>query len=294
MSSLENKLQAAKIGTSAGIKKHIFDWVSAIIIAALIAACMDVFSLIDFKKINFLEFFISWFPYFAAAILLNNNLYNKGVFVGKGTEKFTKTIEAYSDIANSLSGEQIKKLYPFCDKYNDDVKQSMQTQTLRKEGVTFEEFEYGTNELPALKTCTKKFLIKKGYNKEQIKAIRKAKKLHVHGINVSILLSSISVKDVTEIGDDEKTLHSKQMASFTIRYALSTLLLSVMAVKDIAEWGWMGLVLTIFKVMYLFAGSYMSYFKGYDNITVNLVNHFSRKIDILKMYLDYKPEEDAV
>lgn len=293
MNSLEDKLQAAKIGTSAGIKKHIFDWVSAIIIVALIAACMDVFDLIDFKTIDLFEFFISWFPYFAAAILLHNNLYNKGVFIGKTTGKFIKTIEAYGDIANSLSGEQIKNLYPFCDKYNEDVKKSMQTQTLRKEGVTFEEFEHGTKELPPLKTCSKKFLIQKGYNKEQIKAIRKAKKLHVHGINVSILLSSINVKDVTCIGDDEKTLQTKHMISSTLLYALSTLLLSIMAVKDISEWGWMGLILTLFKVAYLFAGSYTSYFKGYDNITINLVNHFSRKIDILKMYLDYKPEEDT-
>lgn len=293
MDNFEDKLQGFKIGTSQGIKKHIFDWVSAVIIVALIAACMDVFSLIDFKTIDLLEFFISWFPYFAAAILLHNNLYKKGVFVAKGTEKFIKTIEAYSDIANSLSGEQIKKLYPFCDKYNEDVKKSMQTQTLRKEGVTFEEFEYGTKELPALKTCNRKFLIKKGYNKAQIKAIKTAKNLHVHGINVSILLSSINVKDVTRIGDDEKTLQTKQIISSTLRYASSTLLLSIMAVKDITEWGWMGLILTIFKVMYLFAGSYMSYFKGYDNITISLVNHFSRKIDILKMYLDYKPEEDT-
>lgn len=293
MDNFEDKLQGVKIGASQGIKKHIFDWVSAIIIVALIAACMDVFSLIDFKTIDLLEFFISWFPYFAAAILLHNNLYKKGVYVAKGTEKFIKTIEAYSDIANSLSGEQIKKLYPFCDKYNEDVKKSMQTQTLRKEGVTFEEFEYGTKELPALKTCNRKFLIEKGYNKAQIKAIKTAKNLHVHGINVSILLSSINVKDVTRIGDDEKTLQTKQMISSTLRYASSTLLLSIMAVKDISEWGWMGLILTIFKVMYLFAGSYMSYFKGYDNITMSLVNHFSRKIDILKMYLDYKPEEDT-
>lgn len=293
MDNFEDKLQGVKIGASQGIKKHIFDWVSAIIIVALIAACMDVFSLIDFKTIDLLEFFISWFPYFAAAILLHNNLYKKGVYVAKGTEKFIKTIEAYSDIANSLSGEQIKKLYPFCDKYNEDVKKSMQTQTLRKEGVTFEEFEYGTKELPPLKTCSKKFLIEKGYNKAQIKAIKTAKNLHVHGINVSILLSSINVKDVTRIGDDEKTLQTKQIISSTLRYASSTLLLSIMAVKDISEWGWMGLILTIFKVMYLFAGSYMSYFKGYDNITISLVNHFSRKIDILKMYLDYKPEEDT-
>lgn len=293
MDNFEDKLQGVKIGASQGIKKHIFDWISAIIIVALIAACMDVFSLIDFKTIDLLEFFISWFPYFAAAILLHNNLYKKGVFVAKGTEKFIKTIEAYSDIANSLSGEQIKKLYPFCDKYNEDVKKSMQTQTLRKEGVTFEEFEYGTKELPALKTCNRKFLIEKGYNKAQIKAIKTAKNLHVHGINVSILLSSINVKDVTRIGDDEKTLQTKQIISSTLHYASSTLLLSIMAVKDITEWGWMGLILTIFKVMYLFAGSYMSYFKGYDNITMSLVNHFSRKIDILKMYLDYKPEEDT-
>ena len=34
----------------------------------------------------------------------------------------------------------------------------------------------------------------------------------------------------------------------------------------------------------------MSYFQGYNDITVSLTNHIARKIDILKMYLKYEPD----
>ena len=33
----------------------------------------------------------------------------------------------------------------------------------------------------------------------------------------------------------------------------------------------------------------MSYFNGYDDMTVSVANHITRKTDILKMYLDYVP-----
>ena len=297
MNGLEDKLQQSKVKLNDGLKKHIFDWIAAIIVLALIAASLNMFGLIDFESINFAEFLLSWFPYFAAAILLHTDLYKKGIFIGKETKKFKNVIEAYSGIANSLSGTQIKGLYGFCDKYNEDAKQNIQKQILRKEGISFEEFDEEFNdELDSnkkhspLKICDKKTLLAQGYTKRQIKSIYNANNVKVKGINVNILLSTTDASDVTYIGDDEKVLQKKQIFTSAIKYMITTLLLSLIAIKNIADWGWLGLILTLFKVAYLFAGCCMSYFKGYDDVTINLANHFMRKSDILKMYLNYIPE----
>lgn len=294
MSRIEDKLQKNKAIVADGLKKRIFDWVAAIIVVALIAASLDIFGLIEFNTINFAEFVISWFPYFAAAILLNTDLYKKGVFVGKSTNKFISAVNSYGDIADSLSGSQIKNLYPFCETYNYEAKKNIQTQVLRKEGLTFEDFEFGTTEVKPLKVLDKNELVELGYTKQQIRCIRRAKRVYVRGINVNLLLSTMDVKDVTNIGSDEHHLESKRIMSSAIRYMLSTFLLSVIAIKNVTYWGWTGLILTLFKVVYLFAGCCMSYFKGYDDVTTNLVNHFTRKSDILKMYLNYVPETKEI
>ena len=75
------------------------------------------------------------------------------------------------------------------------------------------------------------------------------------------------------------------------KYIVATLIMSLIAVKDIAQWGWAGIVIVIFKVTYLAGASYMSYFKGYDDATISLVAHFTRKTDILKQYLNYIPKQ---
>lgn len=301
MSRLEDKLQENKLKAADGLKKYIFDWIAVLIIVALIAASLDIFGLIDFKTINIVEFFVSWFPYFAAAILLQTDLYKKGLFIGKSTTKFNNVIESYSSIANSLTGKQIEGLYSFCDKYNDDALKSIQTQILRKEGITLDAFDNErvkviNNEnqrLKPLKICTNKELIDEGYTREQRRCIRAAKRVKVKGIGVNILLSSIAVKDVTSIGDDEKTMETKQIIFSAFNYMISTLLLSIVGIKDIQNFGWIAIVLVVFKVTYLFAGCYRSYFKGYDDITIRLANHFTRKADILKMYLSYDEELNA-
>ena len=291
MGSIEDKLQRGKLNIADGIKRRIYDWIAALIVVSLIASSLGAFGLIDFDTTNFAEFLVSWFPYFAAAILLNTDLYKKGVFVAKNTTKFQAVIKEYSGIANALSGPQIKALYPFCETYNAEVKKTMRERILREEGLTYEDFDVGSKDVEKpLKTLSEEDLLANGYNDRQIKAIRKAKNLRIKGINVNMLLSSIAASDITDIGDDERSLAKKQVIVSTVRYMLTTLLLSVIAIKNIYEWGWVGVILVIFKVAYLFAGCCMSYFKGYDDITINLVNHFTRKCDILKIYLNYEPE----
>lgn len=291
MKRVEDKLQDGKINVKNELKKSIFDWVAAGIVVAIVAAALDIFDIADPTKTDWGQFLIGWLPYFLAAMLLNTDLYKKGIFVGKGTNKFITVATAYSDIANSLSGEQIKNLAPFCDEYNIEALKEIQRNILRKEGVTYEAFENGVDDVPPLKTLTKTQLLTLGYNVEQYKVIKKAKRVNIKGISVNVLLSSINTRDITNLGFGEHALASSQYGIMAIKYIVTTLIMSLIAVKDITQWGWAGIVIVIFKVTYLAGASYMSYFKGYDDATISLTAHLTRKTDILKQYLNYIPKQ---
>lgn len=292
---IEDKLQSDKLKTKSGVKKHIFDIIAVIILIAVVMVSLDVFKLLDLNKLKFVDFLSMWLPYLISTLLLNTDLYKKGVFVGKATDKFNAVIDAYSALANGLTGEQIKGLYSFCYEYNIAARKNMQLQILREEGLSFEDFDESIvtsdGNKPPLKARIRKQLKLEGYTSRQIKAIYKAKKAKIKGINVNILLSSMNISDVTNIGANERMLQVKQFLSSSSIYILSTLFLSMIGIRDVINWGWGGFVVILFKVAYLFARCYMSYFQGYDDITINLANHFTRKCDILKMYLDYKPEK---
>lgn len=285
MKTLEDTVQAGKIGTVQELKKSAFDLVAVLILIAVAAASLDVFGLLDLNEISFIQFLVSWIPYFLAAILLNLDLYKKGVFVGKNTDKFKLVAGAYSEMANSLSGSQIRDLQPFCIEYNNTARKDMQISILRNEGISYDEFDL------VLKTKTKTQLQGMDYNNDQIKAVLKAKRTKVKGISVNILLSSIGAYDPTNIGLSEKEMEFRRTIFSTLKYLLSTFLMSIIAVKDIELWGWSAIILVLFKIVYMFAGCYMSYFKGYDDITMNMINHLTRKTDILKQYLNYNPTQ---
>lgn len=295
--SVEEFVQSSKYETTRELKKSAFDLVAIAIVAALVLAALDVFDLVDVSLINIGDFVISWVPYFLATILLTQDLYKKGVFVGKSTTKFASVTKAYSDLVNNLSGKQVEDLQPFCEDYNEKALISIRRSILKEEGIAYEcfdkEFIYRDVTYKALKTMTKKELIDCGYNEVQIKAIRKAKKAKVKGINVNILLSSANIADPTNLGKGEADLGTRKLVSSILIYVLSTFLMSLIAIKDIATWGWASLITVLFKVIYMFARSFMSYFDGYDDITISVSNHIMRKTDILKMYLDYKPTEQV-
>ena len=219
-----------------------------------------------------------------ATILLNNTLYKKGVFVGKRTSRFIDNTTAYSELVNSLNGEQIKGMYKFCEEYNQNALETIQTNILKKEGITYIDFEKGSeisNNIP-YKILTEEKLTEIGLTKSQIKAIKIAKNTTIKGLTVNSLLSSMNIKDPTNLGRNENELARKRTITSIITYIASTLLMSLLAIKDITEWGWSGIILVLFKVIYTFARSYMSYFQGYNDMTVDLTNHIARKIDIIK------------
>lgn len=292
---IEEAVQNGKSKTMVELKKSAFDLIAVAIGAALVLASLDVFNLVDLGKMTIGEFVMSWVPYFLATTLLTMDMYKKGVFVGKSTAKFESVVESYSSLVNGLSGEQIKELGPFCERYNEEALINLRTAILKEEGITYEEFdsEFTVDDVKydALKTWTRKELIAKNYTKAQIKAIRLAKRSKVRGINVNILLSSINISDPTNIGDGESELGKRAMTFSVIRQVTSTMLMSLIVIKDITTWGWASLIGILFKVIYMFARSFMNYFNGYDDITVSVANHITRKTDILKMYLNYVPEE---
>lgn len=293
--SAEDVVQHGKSKAIKELKKSTFDFIAVIIVAELVLASLDVFNLIDLNAMNIGDFVVSWVPYFLATILLTLDLYKKGVFVGKSTGKFRTITKSYSDLVNSLSGKQIRDLGPFCEKYNEDALVSLRTSILKEEGISYDDFNsiFTVNDkiYVPLKTWTKEELINAKYTKAQIKAIKLAKKAKVKGINVNILLSSINISDPTNIGRGETELEKLVLVSSVIKYLVSAMLMSLIVINDITTWGWASLIGVLFKVIYMFARSFMSYFNGYDDITVSVANHVTRKTDILKMYLDYVPPD---
>ena len=295
--SIEDSVQYGRSQTIKELKKSAFDFIAVIIVAALVLASLDVFNLIDLNTMNVGDFVVSWVPYFLATILLTLDLYKKGVFVGKSTDKFQAIAKSYSDLANSLSGKQIRDLSTFCEKYNEDALVNLRTSMLKEEGISYCDFNttftIDDKTYAPLKTWTKEKLTNAKYTKAQIKAIKLAKKAKVKGINVNILLSSINISDPTNIGRGETELEKRILVLSVIKYLVSTMLMSLIVIKDITTWGWASLIGVSFKVIYMFARSFMSYFDGYDDITVSVANHVARKTDILKMYLDYVPPAAA-
>lgn len=294
---LEDKIQSSKLGVTKEIKRSIFDIVAVLVVAALALASLDVFDLADITSISIADFFISWIPYFLASMLLTLDLYKKGVYIGKATDKFEITISSYGEIVNNLSGKQIRELQPFCEHYNKAALISLRTSILKEEGISYEEFdeEFVKNDVTydALKTWTRRELKEGKYNFAQRRAIFKAKRAKVKGISVNLLLSNINANDPTNIGNGEAALQNRKLTASIVRYLVSTAVMSLIIVKDISQWGWAALIGTSFKVLYTFASSYMSYFRGYDDVTIALTNHIARKTDILKMFLNYKPVSEV-
>ena len=278
MSSLEETYNDTVNTISNGIKKNIYDIVAGIIIIAILAASLHVFGLTDLSDPDQLPILLmDWLPYLAAAVLLNTDLYQKGVFVGKSVKTYLSTSNAYNKTVNELSGKQLDVLPEFCAEYNDKALIRVQREMLKAEGISYEYFD------TELRKLSEEDLFKR-YPKRLAKLILRVKYVKVKGVNVNILLSSFDVKDSTDLGKTEMALSNSHTIWSTLRYIFTTLLMSFIIINDLSQWGWSILIVVVFKIAFLVSGTLMSYFKGYNNITVNLVAHIARKTDILKEF----------
>jgi hypothetical protein len=215
--------------------------------------------------------------------MLSINYYTKGSFAGKTTDKYISAMQCYSNNISKLSGEQLNYLHSFCNEYNNRVLREIKEGLLRSVAIDWSIYELGNKDTKPLKTMSKKEL-KTKYSKHVVKVICKCKKIKIKKIHANILLGNLDRFDSTDLGPTEKQLSSKRALNYAGSYVLSIFLLSLLGVKDVVQWGWMGAFLTLFKVTYIAIGAYTKYFNGYEDITNFVVNHLYRKTDILKEF----------
>lgn len=282
---IEHTVQNAQTTVTRIIKNRLYDIISVIIILTVLALSLGVIERRIITLGELLDVLVECIPMFFAGMLLNTNLYNKGIFYGKQTDTFIKASRAYSKLVTDLTGEQIQYIPEFCEKYNNDALKSMQSTVLKSEGLSYEQFtspwkDGNTDRKPLRAMCENELAAV--LNEEQIAVVKKAKKLKVKGILVNTLLGTNTSDDITDVGPTESDLKNKKIFWSTIVYFVSTIVLALIGVKNVQDWGWFGIALVLFKVMFIFCRSYMSYFDGYNDVTIHLVNSTNRKTDVLK------------
>lgn len=277
------KLLDIKDNSSSFIKNRAFDVIAVGIIVAMTALSLGM---VELRTITWLEIFnivVECIPFYFAATMLSINYYSKGVFIGKSSDKFTQAIDFYSSQVDKLTGEQMSKLQEFCIYYNESVLKNMKVGLLRSVAITWEMYNDGVDNSQPLKVMTKKQLLSL-YNRDIVSVIERCKRLKIKGVHPNILLSTINNSDATDLGCSEKELQRRRAAGYAGGYLVSIFAMSLIGVKDVLQWGWMGAFLTLFKILYIACGAYMKYFNGYEDVTVDVVNHIYRKTDILKEF----------
>lgn len=265
------------------IKNRAFDLIAVGIIIAVTALSLGVTELREISINTLVDIVLECLPFYIAAVMLSNNYYNKGVYVGKETEAFKNSIDYYSEMVGKLDGKMMNFLPQFCNEYNENALKDKQTILLRSKAITYELYNEGNGDIKALKSMTKKEL-NKMFNDETVKVIQKCKKLKVKGVYANLLLGNLHSSDNTDLGYSEKDLRRKRSASYAGTYVITIFLMSLIGVKNMMQWGWMGAALTLFKILYIALGAYTKYFNGYEDVTVNITNHMYRKTDILKEF----------
>lgn len=276
------------------VKNKIFDIIAFGIIIGMTVLSLGVLKLKDITGLEILNIVIENVPFFLASIMLSSNYYTKGTFIAKTTEKFLNTVTYFSERVEKYTGKQIEALPDFCDYYNERSNRRLKEDLLKTVAITWEKYDVGTNEEKPLKVLSYKELSEK-YNKNVASVICKCKRLKAKGIYVNILLGNHNSSDPTDIGKNEKELSRARKTGYAVAYLFFTVAVALIGVKDVLEWGWVGLLFTLFKLLYITCASYMKYFEGYEDICTHLVNHIYRKTDILKEFdCWYERKQDAV
>ena len=271
-------------------KSKAFDIIALAIIVAMSLLSLGFVELRSVTLTNVLNILVECVPLYFAATLLSSNYYNKGTYSAKLGKNFKEASSYFSEIVNSLTGAMIAKLHEFCYLYNKKALSKMQEDLLMSVGIPYDLYDQGNDKIKPLKSMTEDELLQM-YNDRVTKVILKCNTLKVKGINVNIILGNNDCVDVTDLGRNEKQLKTMRIAGYATTYALVTISMSLIGVKDIMQWGWMGAALTLFKVLYIASGAYMKYFNGYEDIDVNIVNYLYRKTDVIKEFRCWYDEQ---
>ena len=283
-SSSTTKLLDGKNSAIDYVKSKAFDVIGMVIIVAMSLLSLGFVELRTLDWVELSNILVECIPLYLAAMLLSINYYDKGAFAGKTSSRFKDAVEAYSEVVESITGEALSKLHDFCMYYNDVALKNLRTVILRSVAITYDMYDKGTKDVAPLKTLTKKQLDGK-YGKLVRKAVIKCNKLKIKGISVSMLMSELDTADATNLGYNEAQMKRANVYKYGVSYIVTVLLMSFIGIKDVMQWGWMGALLTLFKVLYIAAGAYMKYFNGFEDVTSRLTNHFYRKTDIVKEFL---------
>lgn len=283
-----------KLKTLNMAKNKMFDIIGISIVLVMFFLGLGALKIIDFTAESLLNFIISFIPFYLATMLLNTNYYTKGSYKGKNSDIYRKSMDAYSDIVDSMTGDEQLKLNDFVDWYNADALKRLQTSILRRASISYERFALVTKTsdgkiLQPLQTCSFEEIAAL-YNEYVAHIVTHAKQARVKKISTNILLSNVESIDPTDIGKGESQLRRTRLGVTGVMSFLSVIALSLIGFKDIMEWGWVAAFVTLFKMVYIFARSYQMYFKAYDDITVSVVNHIARKTDILKQFKSWYTE----
>ena len=264
-------------------KSKIFDLLSAVLILGMAALSLGVIKLREINTETILNILIEMVPFYLVAMMLTVTNYTKGSYAGKATSTYKSIVELYSSLINALSGKMLSSLSDFCHEYNDKALRDRQTVILKKAALSYDKFNSGSESEPPLKILSRKQL-KAKYGEEVARVVMEAKRCTVKNINANLLLGNSDNPDPTNIGMNELEISKARTAGYAGSYVLSILFITLISIRDIAEWGWAGIIFVIFKLAWIGGSAYMKYFQGYKDITISVFNHISRKCDILQEY----------
>lgn len=271
------------------VKTHIFDVIAMGLVISVGLLSLGAIELRDLGKEAF-NILLEAIPFYLGSIALALNFYKKGVYAAKVTETFINVVKQYSNKVNALTGKHIDKLNDFCFEYNSKAIRIRQEAILRDVAISFDRFDKYSKDDEGHKLKPLKIMsevdLKSTYGDTVCAAVTKAKNVKIKGLSPNNLLGNVNSDDITDLGKNEQEMLKDRSKEYSIVYFISILVMSLMGIKDVLEWGWMGAFLLLFKMLYILCRSYMKYFEGFDDINVNLVNHISRKTDVLKEF-DY-------
>lgn len=266
-------------------KDRAFDLIAVGLILAVGLINLGAIELRQITIKDFANLALEAIPFYMASVALAVNFYKKGTWAGKSTDGFIEIIKFYSEQINKLTGKQLDFVNDFCIDFNEKAVKLLRQNILRDVSISYERYAFGFDGKRPLCQLSHRELVK-SIGERGAQAVDKANKVKIKGLSPSVLLGGGTGSDITDLGKTEQELLKSQTRSYALSFGFSTVLFVLMGVKDIMQWGWLGVFLIVFKLLFILCRCYMEYFKGYEDITVRVVSHVSRKNDILKQF-DY-------
>jgi hypothetical protein len=272
------------------VKDNSFDVIACGLVVVMAALGLGALQLRDITLRDALNMIIETIPFYMTSSMLSMNYYKKGIYAAKSTETYISIVNSYSSMVDKLTGNQLDWLNEFCVQFNNKVLKRCQESILMRQSISYARFNDGDESNLPLKCMSYDDLVSK-YGKEFADVVQEAKDVRIKGIHANILLSGFGSIDITDFGPNEAELFKSRSIIYMITNGVSVVFMTLIGIKDILSWGWLGAILVLFKVGYIFCRSYMKYFDGYEDILNKIVHHIARKTDVLKEFFYWYSEK---